>query len=93
MKEDNGRIRVSWAQIIWAIALLVGVLGSWADLRIGQARQDEMDQYMKGQIQNNNARLGLLELRNAENGFTKADAAELKAELQRQIRESRGRSR
>lgn len=41
MTEANGRLKLSWAQIAWGIAVIVGVLGSWADLRIGQARMEE----------------------------------------------------
>lgn len=33
MSEVNGRLRVSWAQIVWGIATLSAIIGSWADTR------------------------------------------------------------
>lgn len=30
---DNGRVRLSWGQIVWAVATLAAVLGSWYDTR------------------------------------------------------------
>jgi hypothetical protein len=31
--ETNGRIRLSWPQIVWATATLAAVVGAWADMR------------------------------------------------------------
>lgn len=31
--DANGRIRLSWAQIAWAIATMAAIMGSWADTR------------------------------------------------------------
>ena len=31
-REENGRVRLSWAQIVWGIAMLIGGLGSWYSL-------------------------------------------------------------
>lgn len=36
--EANGRLRLSWGQIAWAIGVLVAILGSWADLRVNIAK-------------------------------------------------------
>ena len=33
MTESNGRIKLSWAQIVWAIATIGAVIGAWADTR------------------------------------------------------------
>lgn len=30
---DNGRVRLSWAQIAWGIATLATLIGSWYDTR------------------------------------------------------------
>jgi hypothetical protein len=31
--ETNGRVKLSWAQIAWAIAVLVAIISGWYDLR------------------------------------------------------------
>lgn len=33
MSETNGRIRLTWQQIVWGISLIALIVGSWADLR------------------------------------------------------------
>ena len=33
MTADNGRIKLTWAQIAWAVATLAAVVGAWADTR------------------------------------------------------------
>lgn len=40
--EANGRIKLSWAQVAWAIATIAAVLGSWYDTRaqIGLVRAE-----------------------------------------------------
>ena len=34
MNEVNGRIKLSWTQIVWGIAMLGAIVGSWADVRM-----------------------------------------------------------
>jgi len=31
--ESNGRIKLTWQQIVWGISLVALIVGSWADLR------------------------------------------------------------
>lgn len=31
--DENGRVRLSWAQIVWAVATLAAIIGSWYDTR------------------------------------------------------------
>jgi hypothetical protein len=31
--DNNGRVKLSWGQIVWGIATLAAVLGSWYDTR------------------------------------------------------------
>ena len=31
--NDDGRLKLSWAQIVWGIATLVAIIGAWYDLR------------------------------------------------------------
>lgn len=40
--ESNGRIKLSWAQIAWAIATIATVIGAWYDTRtqIALVRQE-----------------------------------------------------
>jgi len=33
VSETNGRIRLTWQQIVWGISLIALIVGSWADLR------------------------------------------------------------
>ena len=33
MTESNGRIKLTWQQIVWGISLVALIVGSWADLR------------------------------------------------------------
>ena len=57
MTEQNGRIRLSWGQIVWALTTTAILLGSWYDMRSQMAlnrqafdlfvTQDEKD---KGQL-------------------------------------------
>ena len=35
--ETNGRVKLSWAQIVWAIAVLVAIISGWYDLRTQNA--------------------------------------------------------
>lgn len=41
MSEANGRIRLSFSQIAWAISMLLGVGAAWMDLRIQVTRAEE----------------------------------------------------
>lgn len=42
MTEKNDRIKLSWAQIVWALATLGAIVASWADTRsqIALVRQE-----------------------------------------------------
>lgn len=33
MSDDNGRIKLTWPQVVWGISLLAAILGSWYDTR------------------------------------------------------------
>lgn len=72
--EANGRIRLSWAQIAWAIAMIVAVLATWGDLRVSLAR-------VETKMDNQESRISALEARNANAGFTRDDAAKMKDDI------------
>lgn len=35
--DTNGRVKLSWAQIVWAIAVLIAIISGWYDLRTQNA--------------------------------------------------------
>ncbi len=34
--EQNGRVKLSWGQIVWAVGVIAAILGSWYDVRTQQ---------------------------------------------------------
>ena len=80
--ETNGRIKLSWTQIAWAVGMIVAVLGTWADLRVNMAR-------IEGKLERHSERLAALESRNAREGFTQSDADRLRDEILSEINRRR----
>ncbi len=72
--DQKGRIRLSWAQIAWAVGMIVAILATWGDLRVGMARvETKLDAHA--------VRIAALEARNEVVGFTKHDAARLREDI------------
>ena len=67
LRAENGRIKLSWAQIAWGVAMIVTILGTWADLRVSMAR-------MEGKLERHAERITALEHR-AERGVFSPDEA------------------
>ena len=59
MTDPNGRLKLTWSQITWAIAVLVALVSAWFDLR--------------GQQQAILIRLGKLEVVTSSNLYDKRD--------------------
>jgi len=44
--ESNGRIKLTWPQIVWGISILIGLVGAWYDVRTKQIElAAKMDTY------------------------------------------------
>lgn len=84
LSEENGRIRLTWGQIVWAVGVIVAVLGSWADNRVWQAKMDGRMDAIVG-------RVVALENRNTLTGFTQRDAEQMRAEIMREVSQQRRR--
>ena len=82
LRDGNGRIKLSWAQIAWGVAMIVTILGTWADLRVSIAR-------IEGKLERHAERLALLEQRNTVSGFTQQDADLMREELMQAINQRR----
>ena len=80
--DQNGRIRLSWAQIAWAVAMIIAILGTWADLRVQMAR-------VEGKLERHAERLALLEARPVVSGFTQADADRMRDEIIQSVKKAR----
>jgi hypothetical protein len=74
MIADNGRIRLTWPQIAWGLAVLVAIIGGWYDLRY-QVRG------MLAVLELHNTRIVALENSNARGGFSQSDAEQLKDDI------------
>ena len=80
--EANGRIKLSWGQVAWGIAMIVAVLGTWADLRVQMAR-------VEGKLERHAERIAALESRSTVSSFTQADANRMREELLQAINKPR----
>lgn len=55
--DTNGRIKLSWAQVAWAVGMMLMLGGAWADLRVQLEHVGTI-------VETNTARITSIEQRN-----------------------------
>lgn len=72
-------MRLTWAQFVWGVATLVLLCSAWFDLRAQVSR-------VADGLEGHDRRIGAIEARNSDHGFTREDAAKLRDEIVRAVR-------
>lgn len=70
MSDGNGRLKLTWGQVTWALAVLVAIISAWFDLRYQVRESNDLGRQAM-------ARIAALEQRNLVVGFTRQDADDM----------------
>ena len=77
-RDTDGKITLSWAQAAWSIATIATVVGCYYGL------QTKIDRVVFT-VNNNTARIESLEAHNRTVGFDRADAEQMRAEIDEEV--------